>query len=187
MVPLHELIFCGRVKNLSWQTSVLYSGLVIWQKAYCGHHIYPMANTIFENSTTQLKYWFHAVYIMSSTRCGISAKQLQRETGVTYKTAWRMFHKIREMLYQQPEKQEGIFEADETYIGAKHSGKVGRGSENKAIVFGIMERDGKLVAKKISNVKSSTLIPLIKENAIPNAIIISSMFYLMLTSASRPS
>jgi len=138
---------------------------------WCGNHIYPMANTIFQDSTTQLKYWFHAVYIMSSTRCGISAKQLEREIGVTYKTAWRMFHKIREMLYQEPIKSDGKFEADETYIGGKTHGKVGRGAENKTIVFGIIERKGKLVAKKITDIKSSTLIPLIKESAVPNAII----------------
>jgi len=108
---------------------------------------------------------------MSSTRCGISAKQLQREIGVTYKTAWRMFHLIREMLYQKPVKGNGKFEADETYIGGKRTGKVGRGAENKTIVFGVYEREGKLFAKKIDNVKSSTLIPLIKENTIPNAII----------------
>lgn len=138
---------------------------------YCGNHIYPMANTIFEKSTTQLKYWFHAIYIMSSTRCGISAKQLQRETNVTYKTAWRMFHFIREMLHEQPTKSNGKFEADETYIGGKHSGKTGRGSENKTAVFGLVQRNGKLVAKKITDVKSSTVIPLIKENVIPNAII----------------
>lgn len=138
---------------------------------YCGNHVYPMAGTIFEKSTTELKYWFHAVYIMSSTRCSISAKQLQREIGVTYKTAWRMFHLIREMLCQKPVKGNGKFEADETYIGGKRTGKVGRGAENKTIVFGVYEREGKLFAKKIDNVKSSTLIPLIKENTIPNAII----------------
>ncbi|MHB8280116.1 MAG: IS1595 family transposase [Candidatus Humimicrobiaceae bacterium] len=138
---------------------------------YCGSHVYPMADTIFEKSTTELKYWFHAVYIISSTRCGISAKQLQREIGVTYKTAWRIFHLIKEMLYQKPVKGNGKFEADETYIGGKRTGKVGRGAENKTIVFGVYEREGKLFAKKIDNVKSSTLIPLIKENTIPNAII----------------
>lgn len=138
---------------------------------YCGNHIYPMTDTIFMDSTTQLKYWFHAIYLMSTTRCGISAKQLQREIGVTYKTAWRMFHLIRDMLYQEPFKRDGKFEADETYIGSRYAGKRGRGAGNKTCIFGIVERNGKLVAKKIANVKSSTLIPLIKENAVPNAII----------------
>jgi len=137
-----------------------------------------MANTIFEGSTTPLKYWFHAIYIMSSTRCGISAKQLQREIGVTYKTAWRMFNKIRDMLYQPPVKKKGTFEADETYVGGRRlgTGKVGRGAKDKSIVFGIYNRKGRLVCKKIANVKSNTLIPLIEENVTPEAIIYTDEF-----------
>jgi transposase len=71
------------------------------RKAYscelCGHHTYPTANTIFHKSSTPLTLWFYAIYLMASTRAGISAKQLERELGVTYKTAWRMFHQIRKM------------------------------------------------------------------------------------------
>ncbi len=58
----------------------------------CGHHVHPTAGTIYHKSSTPLTDWFYAVYLMASTRCGISAKQLERELGVTYKTAWRMFH-----------------------------------------------------------------------------------------------
>jgi len=140
---------------------------------FCGNHIHPTADTIFHKSTTPLKYWFYAIYLISATRCGISARQLQRELNVTYKTAWRMFHKIREMLRQQHTKSDGIFEIDETYVGGKRTGtgKVGRGALDKTIIFGITQRDGKLVAKKVANVKSSTLIPIIKDNVVPNAII----------------
>lgn len=143
---------------------------------YCGNHIYPMADTIFEKSTTSLKYWFYAIYLMSKTRCGISAKQLERELGVTYKTAWRMFQKIRIMLYERPTKKEGVVEVDETYVGGKSHGKRGRGAENKTPVFGIIERDGKLVAQQIADVKSGTLIPLIEENITPKAIIYTDEF-----------
>lgn len=65
---------------------------------HCGKMISPMAGTIFEKSSTSLRTWFYAMYLMGSTRCGISAKQIQRETGVTYKTAWRMFRQIRSLL-----------------------------------------------------------------------------------------
>lgn len=67
----------------------------------CGNHIYPLAGTIFEKSSTPLRIWFHAMYLIGSTRCGISAKQIQRETGVTYKTAWRIFHQIRKLMAEE--------------------------------------------------------------------------------------
>src|SRR6266540_5363197 len=66
-----------------------------WECQFCGHQEYPMAGTIFQDSATSLRLWFHAFFLMAQTRCGISAKQLEREIGVTYKTAWRMFNKIR--------------------------------------------------------------------------------------------
>ena len=67
---------------------------------YCRHQVYPTKGTIFERSTTSLQLWFWAIYLMSSTRCGISAKQLEREIRVTYKTAWRMSREIRALLSQ---------------------------------------------------------------------------------------
>src|SRR4051794_6840345 len=69
-----------------------------WSCAHCGTHVYPLAGTIFAKSTTPLKSWFYAMFLMASTRCGISAKQLERELGVTYKTAWRMFTQIRKLM-----------------------------------------------------------------------------------------
>ena len=74
---------------------------------HCGNHIYPLAGTIFEKTTTPLRVWFQAMYLMGSTRCGISAKQIQRETGVTYKTAWRMFRQIRSLLSEPDTQLEG--------------------------------------------------------------------------------
>lgn len=84
---------------------------------HCGNHIYPLAGTIFEKSSTSLRLWFHAMYQMGSTRCGISAKQIQRETGVTYKTAWRMFKQIRSLMSEPDMQLEGeAVEMDETYF-----------------------------------------------------------------------
>jgi len=92
--------------------------------------------TIFEHSPTPLKLWFYAIYLMSSTRCGISAKQIQRETGVTYKTAWRMFRQIRTLLQEDTPALTGEVEVDETYVGGTRKGKRGRGAEGKAKVIG---------------------------------------------------
>src|SRR5436309_4672203 len=113
----------------------------------CGHHVYPLAGTIFEKSTTPLRIWFQAMYLMGSTRCGISAKQIQRETGVTYKTAWRMFKQIRSLLGDD-DKLEGpaAVEIDEMYHGGKCKGSRGRpmvGDKQKIPVFGIAQRSTK--------------------------------------------
>jgi transposase-like protein len=86
----------------------------------CGHALYPLAGTIFHKSSTSLHLWFYAMYIMASTRCGVSAKQLERELGVTYKTAWRMFNLIRNKLMADDGMQlRGDIEADETSVDGK--------------------------------------------------------------------
>src|SRR3954465_8708617 len=69
-----------------------------WTCTACGHHLHPAAGTIFHKSSTSLRLWFYAIHLITSTRCGISAKQLERELGVHYQTAWRMFNKIRNDL-----------------------------------------------------------------------------------------
>jgi transposase len=89
----------------------------VYSCEYCGHHEHPMAGTIFQDSATSLKLWFYAIFLMASTRCGISAKQLEREIGVTYKTAYRMFKKIRSLLEQDECLFSGEVEADESYVG----------------------------------------------------------------------
>jgi len=145
----------------------------------CGTQVYPMAGTIYEKSTTSLRDWFYAMYLMANTRCGVSAKQLERDLGVTYKTAWRMFHKIREMMYEEHNKSgtcTDTFEVDETYIGGKHSGRRGRGSENKSIIFGMVQRKAKIIAKHVENAKAKTLLPIIAKNIQPHAIIYTDEF-----------
>src|SRR5437016_882314 len=100
---------------------------------HCGHHVHPTAGTIFHKSPTPLTVWFYAIYLMAQTRCGISAKQIQRETGVTYKTAWRMFKQIRSML-DETEKGTKLggsqkpVELDETYDGGRQRGHQGLSS-----------------------------------------------------------
>ena len=92
-----------------------------WDCTVCGLHVHPTAGTIFHKSSTSLQLWFYAMYLMTSTRSGISAKQLERELGVTYKTAWRIFHLIRTELMIQDEEMalSGEGEADEMYVGGR--------------------------------------------------------------------
>lgn len=137
---------------------------------FCGHHVHPTADTIYHKSSTPLTSWFYAVFLMASTRCGISAKQLERELGVTYKTAWRMFHQIRSMLDESPSIG-GVVEVDETYIGARSKGKTGRGASNKTVVAGAVERKGSVKAKVVPDAKRVTLIPFIQETVEPNSLI----------------
>jgi transposase-like protein len=137
----------------------------------CGTHFYPTAGTIFHKSSTPLKLWFYAVYLMSSTRCGVSAKQLQRQLGVTYKAAWRMFHQIRKLLKEDVGQFSGEVEMDETYVGGKRPGKRGRGAGGKTVVAGISQRKGKVIAEVVPNVKAKTLIPMLGERVLPGSII----------------
>jgi transposase-like protein len=147
------------------------TGRPVYACDYCGHQVSPMAGTILEHSSTPLRTWFHAMFLMANTRCGISAKQVQRETGVTYKTAWRMFKQIRSMLTDDVVLEGSSVEADETYIGGKRHGKRGRGAEGKTPVFGLVERKGKVIAKVVPNVQSKTLLPIIKEKVLQDSTV----------------
>jgi transposase-like protein len=134
----------------------------VYSCEFCGNQISPTAGTIFHKSDTPLKSWFHAMFLMASTKTGISAKQLERELGVTYKTAWRMFHQIRKLMNEHINPLTGQVEVDETYIGGKRPGKRGRGASGKSVVFGMVERNGNAIAKVVPNVKSRTLLPMIE-------------------------
>jgi len=142
---------------------------------YCGNHIYPLAGTIFEKSSTPLKTWFYAMYLMGSTRCGISAKQIQRETGVTYKTAWRMFSQVRKLLSDGDLQLEGpTVEVDEMYYGGKRKGQHGRpmrGDKKKIPVVAIVQRQGRVVAKVMPDLRSANVLRVIRNHVTPGSTI----------------
>ncbi len=96
----------------------------------CGHHLHPTAGTIFHKSSTSLHLWFYAMYLMASTKTGLAAKQLEREIGVSYKTAWRMLNLIRTQLMEQDDvKLSGDVEVDETLGGGNvRAGDARRGN-----------------------------------------------------------
>jgi len=144
-----------------------------WTCTGCGHHLHVLAGTIFEKSSTSLHLWFYAMYLMTSTRCGISAKQLERELGVTYKTAWRMAHLIRHKLMEQgsePLDSGNPIEVDEMYVGGRRRGtRRGRPSadSHKVPVLGIVQRAGKVAAMTVPNVQRATLFPHIEKRVLP--------------------
>jgi transposase len=147
---------------------------------FCGHDEYPLVGTIFENSATSLRLWFHAIFLMSQTRCGISAKQLERELGVTYKTAWRMANKIRSLLQDEDDEPlNGTVEMDETYIGGKRRGtpksRPGKDS-HKTPVFGMAERKGRVVAKAVPNASQAAIFPHVKKKVMPKSMVYTDEF-----------
>jgi transposase len=162
------------------------NGRKVYSCDHCGTQISPLAGTIFEKSSTPLHLWFHAMFQMGSTKCGISAKQIQRETGVTYKTAWRMFREIRSLMSDGDLQLEGAaVEMDETYFGGKRRGgqwardkKVVRGrppagDTKKTPVVGIVERkgQGRIVVRATRDVKADTLISMVREHVLPESTI----------------
>lgn len=110
--------------------------------SFCAHQIHPTSGTIFHKSSTALTDWFYALFLFSSARNGVSAKELQRQLGVTYKTAWRMAHQIRSLMTQGRDPMDGTVEMDETYIGGRRRGTRGRGAQGKTAVAGIAQRGG---------------------------------------------
>jgi transposase len=148
---------------------------------YCGTYISPMAGTIFEKSSTSLRLWFYAMYLMSATRCGVSAKQIQRETGVTYKTAWRMFKQIRSMLADNnkiggPDK--GV-EVDEMYYGGRRKGGSGRpmrGDKVKTPVLGMVERDGDVRALAVDDTTAKTLCGSVRKFVLPETTVFTDEY-----------
>ena len=142
-----------------------------WTCTACGEHLHPTAGTIYHKSSTSLHLWFYATYLMTSTRCGISAKQLERELGVTYKTAWRMAHLIRhELMEQDNGTLSGEVEMDETYVGGRprypqgqRPRKPGRRPKShpnqKTPVLGAVERGGRIravvAAASIANINTA--------------------------------
>jgi transposase len=135
---------------------------------FCGHHLHPTVGTPFAKTRTPLQLWFYAIHLFTTTRHGVSGKELQRQLGVTYKTAWRMADEIRKhMASVDGDRQLGGFskqvEIDETYVGGKIDQDKGFLS-NKTVVFGMLERGGDVVTEVVPNRRRNTLLPILVEN-----------------------
>lgn len=118
---------------------------------HCGYQVYPTAGTPFEKTRTSLRDWFYVMFLFCASRNGVAAKEVQRQLGVTYKTAWRMCNLIRKYMgYVDGDYPVGgpgkTVEADETFIGGKDTAEDG---DDEAIVFGVIERDGDVVTRHI--------------------------------------
>lgn len=161
-----------------------------WSCDTCGHHVHPTAGTIFHKSSTGLDLWFKAIFIMGSTRCGASAKQIEREIGVTYKTAYRMAKLIRTHLMDQesddPTPLSGDVEMDETWVGGKPRASESRhiqpgtmrriaggkrAHQKKTTVFGAVERGGRVRANVVPDRTFATLSEQAKTYVLPSSTV----------------
>ncbi len=131
----------------------------------CGHHVHPMVDTPFHRSRTPLQKWFFAMFLFTTTRNGVAAKEIQRQMGVTYKTAWRMASLIRKYMGWVDGDAPvggpggGIVEADEVQIGGRDK----RGQEDKTLVMGLVERGGEIVTRIIPNRREKAVVGMIAE------------------------
>lgn len=130
--------------------------------AWCGHQIAPTAGTIFHKSSTSLRTWFHAIFIMSTCRNGVSAMELMRQVGVTYKTAWRMNHQIRQLMAVKQEPFRGTVETDEAYLSGR-----------KMAISAIVERDGPTSARLVREPNAPNLVGHITDKVEPGSQLIS--------------
>ncbi len=178
------------IKNMRWSNGITckkcnkvtshykITGRMQYACSMCGTHVAPLAGTIFEKSTTPLTDWFYAMFLMINTRCGIPAKQLQRELGVTYKTAWRMAKQIRILMADMDGGVlDGVVEVDETYVGGKpRLREFGEGVKDKEVVMGMVKRGGKVYLKHVEGSGKWHLIEQIQHKIDPKARIITDEY-----------
>jgi transposase len=157
-----------------------------WDCDTCGHHLHPLADTIFHKSSTSLHLWFFAIHLMTSTRCGVSAKHLERELGVTYKTAWRIANLIRNKLMTPEQRQlAGYVEVDETSVDGKpRRGYLAPGTKSerrseamkirersRATVFAAVERGGHVKATVVPGRRGPHIQQQVIEWVLPESIV----------------
>ena len=142
---------------------------------HCLFQIAPTANTILHDTRTPLVSWFYAMYLFCTTRHGVSGKELQRQLGVTYKTAYRIGMQIRK-LTERTENFDALLsghvEIDEAYMGGRTTGaNRGRSVETKTVVVGLVERKGRMVARVVPNARTVSLRPIVLETVAPGSTV----------------
>lgn len=126
---------------------------------HCALHIYPTAGTIFHKSETPLRSWFFAIFLFGNSKNGVSAKELERHLGVTYKTAWRIARQIRSLMAESGNPLGGIVEVDETYIGGK-SNSTGRFKDKTAVIGAVEKQKNSSRVKAITSQKVNAAVAL---------------------------
>ncbi|MEE9597879.1 MAG: IS1595 family transposase [Acidiferrobacterales bacterium] len=158
---------CGGDKTAKLQGKATRPGVYKCKNRECRKQFTITVGTIMERSHIKLRHWIIAFHLMCSSKKGVSAHQIHRELGITYKSAWFMCHRIRYAMTQEPlaGMLNGTVEVDETYVGGKsRRGIPGRGSERKTPVVALVERDGSVRSKPVASVGATTLKKAIRDN-----------------------
>ena len=139
----------------------------------CGNQIHPLGSTIFHKSSTSLRDWFYVIYLFSVSKNGVSAKEVERHLGVTYKTAWRIAKQVRALMAQGGNSPlSGVVETDETYVGGRNKGR-GSNFTNKEVVFGMVERGGRVKAEHVKGAGARVLLPRLRDGIAPGTVVYS--------------
>lgn len=141
----------------------------------CRYQFSATAGTIFHDSHLPLWKWFLAVYLMTESKKGMSANQLQRSLGVSYKTAWYLCHRIRKTMEEDlnAPKLKGTIEVDETYIGGAYDKRRKRAPWDKPAVVGLLQRNGRFEARAIPSASKKVLVGIVKERVSNKAIVMT--------------
>ncbi|MGA2876596.1 MAG: IS1595 family transposase [Nitrososphaerales archaeon] len=149
----------------------------LFECAECRLHFSATTGTLFHDSHLPLQKWFMAMALMCEAKKGVSALQIQRHIGTTYKTAWYLCHRIRKAMQELSELLGGqgqIVEIDETFLGGKtRRTTMKEAKERKIKVVGIVERGGRIRLQKAENLKASTLREIYQQNVSPGATVVT--------------
>lgn len=147
-----------------------------YQCNWCANQLYPTAGTPFDRTRTSLRDWFYVMFLFTTTRNGVAAKRVQREIGVTYKTAWRMCHEVRKYMASLDGDEpiggpDVVVEIDEAFIGGRRLGEGQGRRDHLSVVLGMVEKGGDAITRVIPNIKRQTLWAEICKNVLPGSII----------------
>lgn len=172
-----ETHVCGNRKCKKTAHYHRVKGRRAYECEWCGYQVYPTAGTPFDRTRTPLTVWFHVMHMFCVSRNGVAAKEVQRITGVTYKTAWRMCHEIRKYMGKVDGDfplggtgaDAGIVEVDKAFIGGHDK----KGHDDKAIVLGMVERGGDVISRVVADKRETTVVPEVLEWVKPGSRIAS--------------
>jgi transposase-like protein len=144
----------------------------------CRYQFSVTAGTIFHDSHLPIWKWFLAVYLMTESKKGMSANQLKRSLGVSYKTAWYLCHRVRKAMEEAADKPklDGIVEVDETFVGGRYDKRRKRGPWEKQPVMGLLQRNGKFEARTIPTTGKRVLVGIINDRVDKKATIMTDEY-----------